>query len=106
MKYIATPHCMTTEFFQANTGWGDHGEMADYEPRLTVQVEADSPTSAASQIFTQFQNLDDDHLTPDDGRSLMVGDLVMLQEPYGSKVHWLKIEPIGFKIIERPQGEY
>ena len=104
--YDATPFAMTTEFFSGAGGLagltGEYGELmsSNYSERQTVQVEGKTPKAAAEQVWEIFQNIDDDHLTPDDGRSLMVGDLVRLRE--NGTDTWLQVATFGFKVVAPP----
>lgn len=95
-NYIATPYTMTREYFQQTYGRGV-GAASDYEARQAVDLEAESAMDAASLVWGIFQNLSDVLLTPDGGRSLMVGDLIQLRD--GENVHWLRIDAMGFSEI-------
>lgn len=70
-----------------------------YERRQPLEVDTDDAETALEKAWTVFQNLstgepDEDghveprHMTPDDGRSLMVGDLAMVSDPDGTARMW------------------
>ena len=70
-----------------------------YERRQPLDVDTDDAEAALEKAWTVFQNLssgepDEDghveprHMTPDGGRSLMVGDLAAVRRADGSAEMW------------------
>ena len=70
-----------------------------YDARQPLEVDTDQAEVALEKAWTVFQNLSDgepdedgnvepQHMTPDGGRSLMVGDLAVVQYPDGRKETW------------------
>jgi len=61
----------------------------DYEERQTLEVDVKDGEAACERAWTVFQNIDENHSTPDDGRSLMVGDLVRVTTESGDESWWI-----------------
>lgn len=78
------------------------GAVEDYERRDTLVLTADQATQSnediAEIVWSRFQNIDDDHLCPDGGRSLMMGDLVYVQVE-GREPAWLIAMAMGFQDV-------
>lgn len=107
-KFIATPYCMTEHFFRIDAGIGlasNDGQLVgkadDYKARQSIEVDAPHTIAAANTVWRTFQNIDDDWCCPDDGRSMMVGDLIKLEEVDGGTT-WLRVAMVGFDKIEAP----
>ena len=93
MKYIMTPFCLTRDIMMkdpmatfARPEKHVVQPLSGYEERQTIEIEEDSDLSACENIWNVFQNLTEDHLTPDGGRSLMVGDMVRMNKD--GEVSW------------------
>jgi hypothetical protein len=50
--------------------------QSDYDLRATIQIEAEDEHDACAKAWMLYQNIDDDRMTPDGGRSLMKGDML------------------------------
>ncbi len=99
IRYSATPLFMTQGFFRSTIGYGPTGAADDYVERQTLDVDADNPECAAEKVWTVFQNIDGDRRCPDGGRSMAVGDLVVLTDPAGEQI-LLKAVACGFERTE------
>lgn len=98
-KFLATPLAMTREFFSSNAGYGPVGSPQDYEERQTIEVEAPSVQHVLNEVWRTFQNVDDNWLCPDNGRSLMVGDVIRVANEYGENVTLHKVDSVGFEEV-------
>lgn len=96
-KYLATPLAMTMNHFATSHGFRI-GTASDYEERMTIEVDAECIKQALSHTWKAFQNIGDGWMTPDDGRSLMVGDLIKITDGRSVEIHVIKM--IGFEKIE------
>lgn len=100
MKFKATPLAMTQKFFKEMFGYDVIGITSDYEVRQTIEVEAGTRIGACDKVWQVFQNVDDDWLCPDNGRSLMVGDIVKLEpadvDEDGEGVSYHRIASMGW----------
>lgn len=54
-----------------------------FEPQSQTREERDM--EACEHIWTMFQNIDENHRTPDRGRSLAVGDIVRIEDHNGTR---------------------
>ena len=79
------------------------GGILEYDPRATVEIDAVSAEEAVTKLWSIYQNIDDAHLTPDGGRSLMTSDLARLVDPEGVESWWICCS-IGWHQIEAPAG--
>ena len=94
----ALPLFMTDDFFRQTGGYAAScGTRADYEEREVQSFDPpmESARQAAERVFHIFQNIDENHMTPDAGRSMMVGDCVELTDSNGTKT-LLRCESFGF----------
>lgn len=79
--------------------------MAEYQERATIEIDlVGDVESSVEQVWIRFQNIDDDHLTPDGGRSMMTGDLVRIVDD-GERESWWIACSIGFASTTRPTDE-
>lgn len=101
-RYLATPLEMTTEFFRNNAGYGPVGTPQDYNERQSIEVEDGGRNGPLEEVWRTFQNIDENNLCPDGGRSLMVGDLVRMVDLDGEKidrVRLFKVASCGFEQV-------
>ncbi len=96
MKFLVTPLAMSEEIFlkdpMASFARPDSHTVqaiSDYENRPETEVEADEILAACEKVWTMFQNIDEDHLCPDDGRSLMVGDMLKVTDEDDKTSYWI-----------------
>lgn len=71
-----------------------------YKERQTIEVDADDEHDACEALWTRFQNLDEDRLTPDGGRSLMTGDMARIEND--GRVTWWICCSIGWTETRAP----
>ena len=98
-KFLATPLAMTQDFFRTNAGYGEVGTPQDYVERQTIEVEAQSLRFAAEETWKVFQNIDENRLCPDGGRSLMVGDIIRLRNCDDETETLMRVASFGFEEI-------
>lgn len=98
----AQPLFMTPAYFAAGGAFKPGiGTRADYEERapVTFHPGRERALAAAEHVFHVFQNIDENHMCPDVGRSMMCGDLVELTDSDGNKVV-LRCATVGFDEFE------
>lgn len=85
MKYHVTPYCMTRSTLTsdpmamlARDNRHTVHPLSGYEKRQTIEVNVADEYAASECAWSTFQNLDEDYMCPDGGRSLMVGDMVQV----------------------------
>ncbi len=76
------------------------GPAAEYDERQTVSVDAADPEEALALTYLRFQNVEDDHQTPDGGASIMKLDLIRLDD--GRNVTWWTCCTFGWHQVEEP----
>ena len=79
------------------------GEIAEYDIRQALDLEAPSPQDALEQCWELYQNIDSTWLTPDGLRSLMTSDLVLLVAEDGAETFWICCSS-GWHEAAPPQG--
>lgn len=102
MQIIATPFCMTPEYFRKVAQHGldlPVGSRSDYDHRLSERYDESEVETVLEKVWERFQNLEDPHVCPDGGRSMMVGDLVRLDFEDGSKAYHM-VAAMGFKSVD------
>jgi hypothetical protein len=70
-----------------------------YSPRLVHEVEADGEMDALHTIWDMYQNLDENHQTPDRLQSMQSGDLVHVK----TTDRWWLVLSIGWDNIAAPE---
>lgn len=108
MRYKATPFTMTElgithpeRIAALAAGRTRVGGVDEYRERTTIEVDAMDPYAAAECAWYTFQNIDEDHVTPDDEPSMQIGDLVRVSDELGS-TSWLQAAAHGFREIAAP----
>ena len=104
MKIIATPLCMTSEYYRkvVENGFGFNvpiGIASDYDERLAETHVGTDALEVCERVWERFQNLSEDHACPDGDRSMMVGDLIRLEYEDGSKGHFI-VAAMGFNAVD------
>ena len=86
MQFKITPFCLTHKSIMADPMATFASEsrhmiqpLSGYEERQTIVVDAEDAHAACEMAWQTFQNIDENWQTPDRGRSLMVGDMVRLE---------------------------
>ena len=86
MQYEVTPFCLSQAIITADSMATLAREerhtvqaLKNYDERQTIVAEADDAHAACESAWKAFQNIDEEWMTPDGGRSLMVGDMVRVQ---------------------------
>ena len=79
------------------------GAIDEYDARQEIEVEAESAHAATEDVWKVFQNINEDHCTPDNGRSLMTGDLVRIIGENGAESWWICCLQ-GWHQIDAPTG--
>jgi hypothetical protein len=103
MKYGAMPLFMTDGFFrESDAGYGPVGDSTNYISKPSMEVEGDTPEAACEQVWSTYQNIDENRKTPDGGRSMMVGDLVLLQGQGSNDVRLYRAASVGFEPARFP----
>lgn len=99
-SFEATPLAMTQEYFSKSFSLVKKhvGTEDDYVERKTITVVARSAGEVRVIVFRTFQNIDDDHLTPDGERSLMVGDLIRVIGDDHVSMH--RVDMVGFSQVD------
>lgn len=99
-SFQATPFAMTQAYFSKSFDLDhDHvGTDDDYVERKTITVVARTAEEVRVIVFRTFQNIDDDHLTPDGERSLMVGDLIRIIGDDHVSMH--RVDMVGFSQVK------
>lgn len=115
MKYHVTPYCMTRAILTsdpmamlARENRHTVHPLSSYEKRQMIEVDAADEHAACECAWSTFQNLDDDHLCPDGGRSLMVGDMVevvCVDEQRGGHFSWWICCSFGWTETIAPRDE-
>jgi hypothetical protein len=79
--------------------------MTDYSTSVCVYAYKDDVPVAkiCNDMWRIFQNIDENHLTPDDGRSMMCGDIVEISNASGSTYHM--VASIGWKRVVMIDGK-
>lgn len=88
---------MTNQFFHRHPLGDDVGAVTDYDARPSLKSDGDSVDNALEYAWHTYQNLHDDHLTPDGKRSMMVGDIIKVEHNGTTSFH--RVEMVGFKEI-------
>lgn len=108
MPYTATPYAATAAAWTADPSamLGLAGRKAvhaadGYQARSPLAVQVDDPHSACEAAWTAYQNLDAERRTPDGGRSLMMGDLMKLEDSNGAESWWI-CRAIGWSKVAAP----
>ena len=85
------------------------GNQDDYEPRPAIDLtEAQanmSPQDIAEIAWITYQNIDKNRRSPDSGRSMMIGDLVLI-ELEGQSPVWLTVAVMGFKDVSEHMKDW
>ena len=105
-----TPYAMTSAAIQQNPGMMMHndepliGAEEDYEARQSIELTHEqarlSPDVIGEIAWGAYQNIDENRLCPDKGRSMMMGDLVLV-EVNGKKPVWMIVAAMGFENVTR-----
>lgn len=103
-----TPYTITSAALSANPGLmlqfrdAKIGDASYYEARQPIEITDEQAAGDAEAIgeiaWATYQNLDEDRMCPDDGRSMMVGDLVLVERE-GQPDTWVVVAPMGFKDV-------
>ena len=100
MQYLATPLAMTQSFFQETLGYGEVGTSQDYVERQTVAIDEPTVVDVLNHVWDLFQNVGPGHMTPDGGRSLMVGDIIRVTDVNGENVTLHRVDSCGFSEVQ------
>lgn len=79
------------------------GEIAEYDVRQPLDLDAPSAHDALEQCWELYQNIDSAWLTPDGLRSLMTSDLALLISENGAESWWICCSS-GWHETSAPQG--
>lgn len=103
----ATPFCMDTRSprydLDASFAHGHRHTIMPrdlYKERQTIEVDATDPHDACEALWMRFQNIDEDRLTPDGGRSLMTGDLARIE--HDGRTTWFVCCSVGWSETKAP----
>lgn len=94
MAYTITPHSIANlgdDPMALLTSGGRHvvQPIGSYQARKPIVSMMSDPHDACGYAWNVYQNVDDDHLTPDGGRSLMTGDMALLVDDDGVETWWI-----------------
>lgn len=96
MRYTVTPHSMTRATLTADpmaslARGGRHivQPLSGYDVRPAIDTEARDEHDACEEAWMRYQNIDEDHQTPDRKRSLMTGDMASVTDESGSTTWWI-----------------
>lgn len=78
--------------------------IGNYEERQLLEVEAENPNEACEIVWAQYQNIDENRLTPDRKRSLMVGDMARMVDAHGEESWWI-VCSMGWAKTAKPGAE-
>ena len=81
----------------------DERKASDFDKRQSFEFEG-SPEDGATEAWRRFQNIDDDHIVPDGGRSLVIGDLACVSAP-GEDDLWYVFTLGGLIEVSAPERE-
>lgn len=108
MQYTVIPHALSHAIIRKDAMAVFACERAhvvqakgDYDLRLTIQVEAEDEHDACGKAWTVYQNIDDDRMTPDGGRSLMRGDMLLVIDEDEVASWWIACS-VGWTETEAP----
>lgn len=95
MNYEATPFCLskttvlteTMAMFARETKHNVY-PINSYDERQTINITSQDEDFACEIVWNEYQNLEN-KTTPDNGRSLMVGDMVRLVDENDSETWWI-----------------
>lgn len=65
------------------------GLSLEYDRRSEIEIVALSIEDALADCWLAYQNIDEQHKTPDAGRSLMTGDLIHVVTSIGQESWWI-----------------